>query len=121
MLSENMGAKTIALAQAVIAAMSSGKSYGFQADVQLEVDGTKTESKDVTKTAIGSNINTGGNFKINSGKTAKIEGSNVSAEGDIEIDAECRNNSWSKFKRQQFGDYKYPWNRVAEHINRIFI
>jgi filamentous hemagglutinin family protein len=87
MLSENMAAKTAALAQAVVGAMSSGKTYGFQADVQLEVDGTKTTSRDFSSTAIGSNISTGGNFKINSGKTAKIEGSNVSANGDIEIDA----------------------------------
>jgi hypothetical protein len=87
MSTENVVAKTAALLQATASASASAGTYGFSADIQLQIDGSyeKTQSKDITSK--GSSINAGGNFTVTAGNKAKIEGSDVSAGGDIILDA----------------------------------
>jgi filamentous hemagglutinin family protein len=87
MSTENVVAKTAALLQATASAAATAGTYGFSADIQLQIDGSyeKTQSKDITSK--GSSINAGGNFTVTAGNKAKIEGSDVSASGDIILDA----------------------------------
>ncbi len=87
LLTENVAAKTANLITAAAGAASSAKTYGFNADLQLDIDAKISKSKNDKISQVSSNLLTGGNLTIKSGETAKIQGSNASAQGDMTIDA----------------------------------
>jgi tetratricopeptide (TPR) repeat protein len=84
---ENVASKTAALIEAGFAAAGSAKTLGFSGDLQLNIDGKKTETNSESTNAAGSYVLSGGNINIKSGDTTKIEGSVVNAAEDVTIDA----------------------------------
>ncbi len=89
LLTENVVAKTANLVKAS-AGMGSSMStaLGFSGDIQLDIDASITKNKEESVTQKGSILLAGGNLSIKSGRTAKIEGSEVAANGDMSIEAE---------------------------------
>ena len=83
-----LAVKLAALVQQLAAAAASAETYGFTGDLQLKIDAEVEKIHEVSTKAKGSNITTGGNFTVTSGKTAKIEGSTVKSAGDVSIDAD---------------------------------
>jgi len=81
-------AKTANLVKATAGLGSSGETLGFSGDIQLDIDASITKNKEESTTRKGSTLFAGGNLAIQSGKTAKIEGSDLGAEGELSIDAE---------------------------------
>ncbi len=79
--------KTANLIKASAAFGSSGKTLGFAADIQVDIDGTEQKNSTLRTTQKGSNILSGGNLTLKAGETAKIEGSELAAKGDLAIDA----------------------------------
>jgi len=88
LLTENVVAKTANLVKATAGLGSSGETLGFSGDIQLDIDASITKNKEESTTQKGSTLFAGGNLSIQSGKTAKIEGSELGAEGELSIDAE---------------------------------
>ncbi len=88
LLTENVVAKTANLVKATAGLGSSGETLGFSGDIQLDIDASITKNKEESTTHKGSTLFAGGNLRIQSGKTAKIEGSDLGAEGELSIDAE---------------------------------
>ncbi|HSV97265.1 MAG TPA: hemagglutinin repeat-containing protein [Spirochaetota bacterium] len=88
LLTENVVAKTANLVKATAGLGSSGETLGFSGDIQLDIDASITKNKEESTTRKGSTLFAGGNLAIQSGKTAKIEGSDLGAEGELSIDAE---------------------------------
>ncbi len=88
LLTENFAAKTANLTMTTVSAVANSSHYGFTGDIQLDVSGSITKSRELSANQIGSNILTGGNLSIKSGETAKIQGSNVASRGDMLIDAQ---------------------------------
>ncbi|MCL2154231.1 MAG: hemagglutinin repeat-containing protein [Leptospirales bacterium] len=87
LLAENVASKTAALAEAIAAIPGSTPTLGFSGDIQLNIDGKKTEATTESVNAIGSSILSDGNINIKSGDNTKIEGSIVNAADDVTIDA----------------------------------
>jgi len=87
LLTENVVSKTANLIKVTAAAASTSETFGFSGDIQVDLEASITQKREESSTQKGSNILAGGNFTIKSGKTAKIEGSEVTAQGDMLIDA----------------------------------
>ncbi|MCG8335067.1 MAG: hemagglutinin repeat-containing protein, partial [Proteobacteria bacterium] len=74
------------LTSQVIAATQSSSTYGFNADIQLDIDAVVKKAKEISTRSVGSNL-AASNIEINAGNRAVVQGSNLNAEEQIAIDA----------------------------------
>jgi len=111
MLSANVVQKTSNLVNAAAGTLANAKTLGFSADIQVDISATIQKDSHESTTQKGSSLLTGGNLVIKSGSTAKIEGSDAAAQGDILIDA--RNVEITTAKNTE----KTHSTSYTEHLN----
>ena len=95
------------------AAAASSGGTGFYADVMVQVEGTKTERRTDTTTAIGSSVQAGRDMQLDAGRDIHIEGSDVVAGGDMDLAAandiliEAARNSERSSEERRSISYSY--------------
>jgi len=85
--SANLASKATLLVQETAATAQSTGTYGFNADIQLDIDAVITKAESLVYTAQGSNLNAANNIIITAGEDAMISGSDLQAGNDISISA----------------------------------
>ncbi len=77
---------TQALTGQIIASTQSSGTYGFNAEVQLDIDAIVEKAKEIKTRSVGSNLNAN-TIEIKAGNRAQVRGSNLNANEQIAIDA----------------------------------
>nr|VFJ65296.1 MAG: filamentous hemagglutinin family N-terminal domain-containing protein [Candidatus Kentron sp. DK] len=66
-------------------AAGTAETFGFYADVKMEVDGTKSRSRSEQTTVVGSSLIAGGDMSLSSGADLHIQGSDAMASGVMDL------------------------------------
>ena len=101
-----LATKTTALLAQTAKAATSSASYGMSASLELDIDAIETQLKEYEQRSVASNI-AGDNIVINAKNKATIQGSNLQANNNIDIDAKTTDILASKDNHDQSEDTQH--------------